>query len=201
MCQRACCAGQPLRHAASGFVHRAGHLQHHRDAACQRLRLGFDVATLLQEPLHQQPPKLWGTENPGATFLTHVPGTSQGLAPPTTVRPSSKSCPRGGVRQLRLHWDHSAIDPDGDELVYSFCAPWTAAEQAVATGTTAPSPTRLPPHLTTTCLIERVQRHLPHCLQPGHGDRSRDGVIQACRPNLVSTPSASVCPNTATANS
>ena len=58
--------------------------------------------------------RTFGTENPGATFLTHVPGTAKGGAP-NNSRPSSRNCPRGGVRQLRLHVGPQRVDPDGDE--------------------------------------------------------------------------------------
>ena len=67
-----------------------------------------------------------GTENPGATFLTHVPGTSQGAGAANNSSPVFQELPPVAVcANFDFTWDHSAIDLDGDELVYSFCAPWT----------------------------------------------------------------------------
>ena len=43
-----------------------------------------------------------------------------------------------------LHFDHSATDPDGDSLVYSLCAPFLGASQAMP----LPSPANPPPYST-----------------------------------------------------
>ena len=94
-----------------------------------------------------------GTENPGATFLTHVPGTTaKGPAPPTTVRPSSKSCPLwrcaptstspGTTARLTRTETNSCIPS---------VHPLDGGGTGGGNGIDSPSPTLLPPHLTTTC--------------------------------------------------
>ena len=66
-----------------------------------------------------------GTDNPGATFVTHVPGTTAGATAPQNSSPVFQELPPVAVcANFDFSWDHSAIDPDGDELSYSFCAPF-----------------------------------------------------------------------------
>ena len=76
-----------------------------------------------------------GTDNPGATFLAHVPGTSQGSDATNNSSPTFQELPPVAVcANFNFTWDHSAIDPDGDELVYSFCAPLDGGGTGGGTG-------------------------------------------------------------------
>ena len=65
-----------------------------------------------------------GTENPGATLVTHVPGTNQGSGLHVNSSPVFQELPPVAVcANFDFVWNHTAVDPDGDDLVYSFCAP------------------------------------------------------------------------------
>ncbi|MGB2470455.1 MAG: hypothetical protein ACPIA5_06355, partial [Flavobacteriales bacterium] len=90
-----------------------------------------------------------GTENPGATFLTHVPGTSQGAGATNNSSPVFQELPPVAVcANFDFTWDHSAIDPDGDELVYSFCAPLDGGGTGGGNGydSPVPNPPATPPY-------------------------------------------------------
>lgn len=65
-----------------------------------------------------------GTDNPGATLVTHVPGTTLPNQAYENSSPVFQELPPVAVcANFEFQWNHSAIDPDGDQLVYSFCAP------------------------------------------------------------------------------
>jgi gliding motility-associated-like protein len=65
-----------------------------------------------------------GTENPGATLVTHVPGTNLPNQAYENSSPVFQELPPVAVcANFEFQWNHTAIDPDGDQLVYSFCAP------------------------------------------------------------------------------
>ena len=82
-----------------------------------------------------------GTENPGATFVAHVPGTSVSSDATQNSSPVFQELPPVAVcANFDFVWDHSAIDPDGDELVYSFCAPLDGGGTGGGNGTNSPVP-------------------------------------------------------------
>ena len=82
-----------------------------------------------------------GTENPGATLVTHVPGTSQGVGTSVNSAPVFQELPPVAVcANFDFSWDHSAVDPDGDELVYSFCAPFDGGGTGNGNGLNSPVP-------------------------------------------------------------
>ena len=90
-----------------------------------------------------------GTDNPGATFLAHVPGTSQGSDATNNSSPTFQELPPVAVcANFNFTWDHSAIDPDGDELVYSFCAPLDGGGTGGGNGydSPVPNPPATPPY-------------------------------------------------------
>jgi gliding motility-associated-like protein len=61
----------------------------------------------------------------GATYYTHVPGTEVG----TNSSPRFVNLPPSFVcGNLKFTFDHSATDPDGDQLVYSICPPYQGLE-------------------------------------------------------------------------
>jgi len=65
-----------------------------------------------------------GNENPGATFVAHIPGEIGVANAFANSSPAFQELPPVAVcANFEFTWDHSAIDPDGDELVYSFCTP------------------------------------------------------------------------------
>ena len=65
-----------------------------------------------------------GTENPGATFVAHIPGDVGVPNAHQNSSPTFQELPPVAVcANFEFTWDHSAIDADGDLLVYSFCAP------------------------------------------------------------------------------
>ena len=65
-----------------------------------------------------------GSDNPGATFVAHIPGD---VGIPNAFANSSPTFlelpPVAVCANFEFTWDHSATDADGDQLVYSFCAP------------------------------------------------------------------------------
>ena len=82
-----------------------------------------------------------GTENPGATFVAHVPGTSVSSDATQNSSPVFQELPPVAVcANFDFVWDHSAIDADGDELVYSFCAPLDGGGTGGGNGANSPVP-------------------------------------------------------------
>ncbi|MEC8663353.1 MAG: PKD domain-containing protein [Bacteroidota bacterium] len=65
-----------------------------------------------------------GSDNPGATFVAHIPGD---IGIPNAFVNSSPTFlelpPVAVCANFEFTWDHSATDDDGDELVYSLCGP------------------------------------------------------------------------------
>ncbi len=90
-----------------------------------------------------------GTDNPGATFVTHVPGTTAGATAPQNSSPVFQELPPVAVcANFDFSWNHSAIDPDGDELSYSFCAPFDGGGTGGGNGidSPVPNPPAAPPY-------------------------------------------------------
>ena len=68
---------------------------------------------------------------------------------PTALQPFASLPPVAVCANFEFIWDHSAVDADGDELVYSFCSPLDGGgTPMVAADTTAPSPIHLHSPLT-----------------------------------------------------
>jgi gliding motility-associated-like protein len=68
--------------------------------------------------------------NEGATYFTKIPGPEEVLinnSPRFTKFPPIYIC-----RDVRLKFDHSASDPDGDQLVYSLTAPFAGLDGCCA---------------------------------------------------------------------
>ena len=75
----------------------------------------------------------------GSTYVAFVPPQSDAIC---NSSPSWVNFPPIGICQgIPLDFDHSAIDPDGDELVYELCTPY----QGGSTFTPAPDPPSGPP--------------------------------------------------------
>jgi len=82
-----------------------------------------------------------GTDNPGATFVAHVPGNNDGANAYQNSSPVFQELPPVAVcANFAFTWDHSAIDPDGDELVYSLCAPLDGGGTGNGNGPNSPVP-------------------------------------------------------------
>ncbi len=82
-------------------------------------------------------------ENPGAQGLTIVSEVPQTNVAECNSSPSFNSFPPPVLCTFEaLVFDHSATDPDGDELVYSLCAPYIGGSQADP----APVPPSNPPY-------------------------------------------------------
>lgn len=83
-----------------------------------------------------------GTENAGMTLDIHIPGTD--VITESNSSPAFQELPPVALcSNLPFVWDHSAVDPDGDDLVYSLCAPLQGADAANA----QPNPPSTPPYL------------------------------------------------------
>jgi gliding motility-associated-like protein len=83
-----------------------------------------------------------GTENAGMTLDIHIPGTD--ITTESNSSPAFQELPPVALcSNLPFVWDHSAVDPDGDDLVYSLCAPLQGADAANA----QPNPPSTPPYL------------------------------------------------------
>ena len=64
--------------------------------------------------------------NVGSTYLAHIPGSevvTKNSSPPFTQFPPLFLCVNSPI-----FFDHSAIDPDGDSLVYQLCDPFDGAD-------------------------------------------------------------------------
>lgn len=83
-----------------------------------------------------------GTENPGATLVTHIPGDLDNVSnPQANSSPVFQELPPVAVcANFEFTWDHSAVDPDGDELIYSLCAPLDGGGTGNGNGANSPVP-------------------------------------------------------------
>ena len=73
--------------------------------------------------------------------MAHVPGTSVSSDATQNSSPVFQELPPVAVcANFDFVWDHSAIDPDGDELVYSFCAPLDGGGTGGGNGANSPVP-------------------------------------------------------------
>jgi len=66
----------------------------------------------------------------GATYFAEIPGPEDAVS--NNSPRFSKFPPIYICRNVPLKFDHSAIDPDGDQLVYSLCAPYAGLDGCCA---------------------------------------------------------------------
>ena len=79
---------------------------------------------------------------PGMTSTVTIPGTNQ-ISPVTNNSPIFQEFPPVAIcANFEFFFDHSATDDDGDELIYSFCAPFDGADG----NNPAPNPPSNPPY-------------------------------------------------------
>jgi gliding motility-associated-like protein len=82
-------------------------------------------------------------DDTGLTLTTHIPGVETGFANNSSPRfvnyPPILIC-----NNEQLLFDHSATDPDGDELVYSLVTPFAGADSFDPAPATAPPPPYFP---------------------------------------------------------
>ena len=116
-----------------------------------------------------------GSDNPGATFVAHIPGD---IGIPNAFANSSPTFlelpPVAVCANFEFTWDHSAIDADGDELVYSFVRTsgrrrnqrWRRIDSPI------PNPPAAPPYQ-EVAYVGPFQRRLPHRIGPCHVHRSQ----------------------------
>ncbi|MDA0945541.1 MAG: gliding motility-associated C-terminal domain-containing protein [Bacteroidetes bacterium] len=84
---------------------------------------------------------LGGTENAGMTLMVHIPGT--GVISESNSSPAFQELPPVALcANLPFVWNHSAVDPDGDDLVYSLCPPLQGGDA----GNAQPNPPSTPPY-------------------------------------------------------
>ncbi len=82
----------------------------------------------------------------GSTYFAHIPGPEDAIA--NNSPRFAKFPPIYICKNVPLNFDHSAMDPDGDQLVYSLCAPYAGLDgccpslvmSAPQTGSTCISP-------------------------------------------------------------
>ena len=79
---------------------------------------------------------------PGMTSTVTIPGTNQ-ISPVINNSPIFQEFPPVAIcANFEFFFDHSATDDDGDELIYSFCAPFDGADG----NNPAPNPPSNPPY-------------------------------------------------------
>ena len=107
---------------------------------------GYDIAwqRCCRNPSISNLANAGGTDNPGMTAAIHIPGTLE-----TTTNNSSpvfqEFPPVALCANFGFFFDHAAIDADGDELVYSFCAPYDGGGADGGAGGGPNSPVPNPP--------------------------------------------------------
>ena len=83
-----------------------------------------------------------GVENAGMTLQVHVPGTD--VTTESNSSPEFQELPPVAMcTDLPFVWDHAALDPDGDDLVYSLCPPKQGGDALNA----IPNPPSTPPYV------------------------------------------------------
>lgn len=104
---------------------------------------GFDVLwqRCCRNPTISNLQNFGGTDNPGMTTTIHIPGTNQLSSNENNSSPVFQEFPPVALcANFEFFFDHGAIDPDGDELVYSFCAPFNGGGAEPGTGFNSPAP-------------------------------------------------------------
>lgn len=114
-----------------------------------------------------------GTENAGMTLQVHIPGTSV-LAESNSSPAFQELPPVAMCSNLPFSWDHSALDPDGDELVYSLCAPLQGGDAANA----QPNPPSTPPYVAVPYL-PAYSADYPMDANPGMAIDPNTGLLTA----------------------
>jgi len=111
---------------------------------------GYDIAwqRCCRNPSISNLANAGGTDNPGMTATIHIPFNDEvngsNSSPVFQEFPPVALCANFG-----FFFDHAAIDPDGDELVYSFCAPFDgggANGGGAGPDSPAPNPPANPPY-------------------------------------------------------
>ena len=83
-----------------------------------------------------------GGENAGMSLEVHIPGTD--VLDGVNSSPAFQELPPVALcSNLPFVWDHSAVDPDGDDLVYSLCPP----QQGGDPNNAQPNPPTTPPYV------------------------------------------------------
>ena len=104
---------------------------------------GYDIAwqRCCRNPSINNLANAGGTNNPGMTATIHIPGSDEINS--TNSSPVFQEFPPVALcANFEFFFDHSAIDQDGDELVYSFCAPFDGGNPI----TPVPNPPSSPPY-------------------------------------------------------
>ena len=86
---------------------------------------GYDIAwqRCCRNPSISNLANAGGTDNPGMTATIHIPFDDE-VNGPNSSPVFQEFPPVALCANFGFFFDHAAIDPDGDELVYSFCAPF-----------------------------------------------------------------------------
>lgn len=81
-------------------------------------------------------------QSQGVSYMAHVPGTDELQAGFNSSPRFSNFPPPALCKDASFTFDHSAVDPDGDVIVYSFCAPYLFSDQLDP----MPNPPNNPPY-------------------------------------------------------
>lgn len=110
-------------------------------------------------------------QDSGATYTTHIPGSDENS--PQNSAPHFLNFPPPALCwNAEFTFDHSAFDPDGDSLVYSFCAPLLGADPAMP----MPQPPSPPPYATVS-YAPTFNANYPITSNPGFSINSSTGLI------------------------
>ncbi len=122
-------------------------------------------------------------QNPGmqgATYYTFIPGPEIAL---TNSSPRYASFPPLFIcNNVTFTFDHKAIDPDGDQLVYSLCAPFNAASSGLAP----------PPPYANVNYVSPFSGSNPISANPAFSINPTTGVLTG-KPNLTGQFVVGVC--------
>lgn len=127
----------------------------------------------------------------GSTYYTFVPG------PETAAINSSprynKFPPIFICNNVSFTFDHSATDPDGDQLVYSLCAPYQGLSQACPSFFTPGCPPQAdPPPYTPVNYAAPYNGTYPIPSNPAFSINPTTGVLTG-RPNMLGQYVVSIC--------
>ena len=126
-----------------------------------------------------------GTQS-GMTLQIHIPGLD--ATAESNSSPAFQELPPVALcADLPFEWDHSAVDPDGDELVYSLCAPFQGADAL----NPQPSPPSTPPYLDVP-YIAGFSAENPMTADPSMAIDSATGLL-TCTPTAVGQFAIGIC--------
>lgn len=110
-------------------------------------------------------------DDSGATFTTHIPGSNEAPAN-NSAAVFTNFPPPALCRNAAFTFDHSAVDPDGDVLVYEFCTPLNGGDPTNPQPSPAPPPPYTPVQWSAGFNVNN-----PITSNPGFQINSSTGII------------------------